>query len=71
MDNSRNPNLGMMDALAIVSFMLGLANYEENLGQSQVQELVSQAVENIHSHLKEQDLKLDQILNKLGGDTHA
>ena len=71
MDNSRNPNLGMMDALAIVSFMLGLANYEENLDQSQVQELVSQAVEDIHSHLKEQDRKLDQILNKLGGDTHV
>lgn len=71
MNNPRNSNLGMMDALAIVSFMLGLANYEENLGQSQVQELVSQAVENIHSHLKEQDQKLDQILNKLGGDTHA
>ena len=71
MDNPRNPTLGMMDALAIVSFMLGLANYEENLGQSQVQELVSQAVENIHSHLKEQDKKLEQILNKLGGDTHV
>lgn len=71
MNNPRNSNLGMMDALALVSFMLGLANYEENLGQSQVQELVSQAVENIHSHLKEQDQKLDQILNKLGGDTHA
>lgn len=71
MDNLWNSNLGMMDALALVSFMLGLANYEENLGQSQVQELVSQAVENIHSHLKEQDQKLDQILNKLGGDTHA
>ena len=71
MDNPWNSNLGMMDALALVSFMLGLANYEENLGQSQVQELVSQAVENIHSHLKEQDQKLDQILNKLGGDTHA
>lgn len=71
MDTPRNPNLGMMDALAIVSFMLGLANYEENLGQSQVQELVSQAVENIHSHLREQDRKLDQILNKLGGDTHV
>ena len=71
MDNPRNPNLGMMDALAIVSFILGLANYEENLGQSQVQELVSQAVGDIHSHLKEQDRKLDQILNKLGGDIHA
>lgn len=49
MDNPRNPNLGMMDALAIVSFMLGLANYEENLGQSQVQESISQAVGDIHS----------------------
>lgn len=67
MDNPRNPNLGMMDALAIVSFMLGLANYEENLGQSQVQELVSQAVNDLHHHLKEQDEKLDRILLTLKG----
>lgn len=67
MDNPRNPNLGMMDALAIVSFMLGLANYEENLGQSQVQELVSQAVNDLHYHLKEQDEKLDRILLTLKG----
>ena len=62
MDNPRNPNLGMMDALAIVSFMLGLANYEENLGQSQIQELVSQVVNDLHYHLKEQDERLDRIL---------
>lgn len=67
MDNPRNPNLGMMDALAIVSFMLGLANYEENLGQSQVQELVSQVVNDLHYHLKEQDEKLDRILLTLKG----
>lgn len=67
MDNPRNPNLGMMDALVIVSFMLGLANYEENLGQSQVQELVSQVVNDLHYHLKEQDEKLDRILLTLKG----
>ena len=67
MDNPRNPNLGMMDALSIVSFMLGLANYEENLDQTQIQEMISEAVKDIHSHLEKQDGKIDLILNQLRG----
>jgi CheY-specific phosphatase CheX len=69
--NDRNGQNSLLDALAIVSFMLGLANYDENLGQSQIQEMVSQAVGDIHSHLEEQDRKIDLILIKVGGDIHG
>lgn len=57
--------LSILDAIAIVSFLIGLANYDENVGQSQMQDAVNGAVSDIHSHLQRQDEKLDQILNLL------
>ena len=65
MENRNNQTL--MDALAIVSFMIGLANYGENVNQGQMQEVVNQAVQNIHQHLEIQDHKIDEILSLLKG----
>lgn len=60
-------NQPLMDYLAIVSFLIGLANYGENVSQGQMQEVVNQAVENIHHHLEIQDKKIDEILSLLKG----
>lgn len=65
MENRSNQTL--MDALAIVSFMIGLANYGENVSQGQMQEVVNQAVKDIHRHLEIQDYKMDEILSLLKG----
>lgn len=59
-------NQNIMDAMAIVSFIIGLANYNENIGQTDLQEVVNRAIEDIHKHLQMQDNKIDMILEMLG-----
>ena len=58
-------NQNLLDTLALVGFVIGLANYDENISQSQVQELFEKALSDIHSHLQEQDTKLKAIDDKL------
>ena len=58
-------NQNLLDALTLVGFVIGLANYDENVSQSQVQQLIDKALGDIHSHLQEQDLRLQSIENKL------
>lgn len=64
-----NEGISLLDAMAFVSFCVGLANYDENIDQSSMNKTVKQAVDDIHSHLAEQDKKLSEILDKFGGDT--
>ena len=57
--------LNMLDAMTVVGFMIGLASYEENITQSDLQEITKGVVNDIHEHLKEQDNKMDSILRLL------
>lgn len=59
-------NQNIMDAMAIVSFVIGLANYNENIGQTDLQEVVNGAIDDIHRHLQMQDNKIDMIIKMLG-----
>lgn len=61
-----NKQYDFLDIIALDSFVVGMANYEENVGQTQVNDLVREAVEVIDKHLEIQDQKLDFILEKLG-----
>ena len=54
-----------MDILSIFSFVIGLKNYEENIDQSQLQEIAQSIMSDIHRHLQEQDDKIDKILELL------
>ena len=65
MNNNRND--GLFDAMAITSFLLGMANYNENITQSTLQETAKNIISDIHNHLKEQDEKIDYIINMLEG----
>lgn len=65
MNNNRNN--GLFDAMAITSFLLGMANYNENVTQSTLQETAKNIISDIHNHLKEQDEKIDYIINMLEG----
>jgi hypothetical protein len=60
-----NEQLSFLDILTIISFIVGLANYSENVSQGAMQEAVHSAVEEIHLHLEEQDEKLNWILSLL------
>ena len=59
--------LSLLDAMAIVSFLIGLANYDENVDQSAMSKTVQAAVDDIHKHLAIQDEKIDLLLSKLKG----
>ena len=67
-----NYQLDILDVLSIINFMVGMMNLEENLTQGDKQELQNDLsskadllLKEIHSHLQEQDSKLDMILQKL------
>lgn len=55
----------LLDALTLVSFMIQMANFNENLGQSDFQETIHNVVVEIHEHLEKQDRKIDMILKRL------
>lgn len=56
-----------LNAVAMVSFIISLANYSENLDQSSAQDMLNKVVGDIHQHLKEQDAKIDKIMDILEG----
>ena len=57
-----NERLDFIDILSILSFVVGLENLEENISQSDVQDIAQEILQEIHTHLKEQDEKLDIIM---------
>ena len=72
MNNYFYNELGFVDLLSIASFCIGLMNLDENLTQNDKQELqeslsknVEKLLNEIHSHLQEQDDKINLILQKL------
>lgn len=60
-----NKQLSLLDIIGIVSFVVGVANYNENVDQSSLQEVTDKAIADIHAHLKIQDDKIDKILEVL------
>lgn len=62
-----NEQLSFLDIITIISFIIGVANYNENVSQGVMQEAIETAVDDIHSHLQEQDEKLNWILSLLEG----
>lgn len=58
-------NNGFYDAMAMTSFLLGMANYNENISQSQLQEIAENIIKDVHNHLQQQDDKIDYIINLL------
>lgn len=63
-DNRNN----ILDAMSTISFLIGVMNLTENISQTDVQNLVQNAINDVHNHLLEQDEKIDKILKKLGGE---
>lgn len=64
--------LSFIDLLSIASFVVSLENLEENLTQSDKQDLQKDLTDKadlllkeIHTHLEQQDKKIDEILRRL------
>ena len=73
---SNNNQLSFLDAVNLMSFCISLMNLNENLSQGDKQDLqndLSEKMEIIlkemHSHLKEQDIKIDKILEVVSNDS--
>lgn len=65
-------NQDFLDAVALVSFIIGIANYNENLSQSDkddmmhaLDEKANVMLERLEADLEEQNELLRQILDKL------
>ena len=72
--SGENGQLTFLDTIAFISFIVGILNLEENLTQGDKQDLLeefndkaSYLLTEIHTHLEEQDHKLDKIINLLEG----
>ena len=73
LNGNNNGGLGPLDALNVMSFIIGMMNLEQNMTQNDKQELesqfntkVDQLLKEIHAHLQEQDNKIDIIMKKMG-----
>lgn len=58
----------LLDAITMVSFVVGLLNYGENVDQTTINDTVQSAVQDIHGHLAKQDEKITKILQMLEGE---
>ena len=70
--SGQNGQLTFLDTISLISFLIGVMNLNENLSQSDKQDLVQelnkkaeQLLTEIHTHLENQDKKLDRILELL------
>ena len=63
--NNDSKEWGFLDILNILSFVIGVANYDENITQGQLQDMAMRVADDIHQHLQEQDEKIDKLLELL------
>lgn len=71
---TNNGQYDLLDILNILSFVIGILNYNENLTQGDKQELMQEfdnkaqiLLKEIHEHLDAQDQKINDILKQLEG----
>ena len=74
--SGENGEFTFLDILSIMSFMIGTMNLNENLTQGDKQDLLQEfstkadlLLKEIHSHLQEQDDKLDKLLEERSNDS--
>lgn len=70
--STSNQQWDFLDWISVMSFLIGIANYQENLTQGgkqdllhEVDEATEQAIAKVRQHLAEQDKKIDKILEML------
>lgn len=75
---TNNGQLDFLDLISIMSFVIALMNLDENMTQSDKQELqhdladkADALLSEIHAHLESQDIKLDRIMEELKHGTEG
>ena len=65
MNNNTNEQLSFIDLLSILSFCIGLMNLDINITQEDVDSQTQTILNELHVHLEMQDIKLDNIIERL------
>ena len=70
--NGENGQFTFLDTINLISFFIGMMNLNENMTQGDKQELMKELskksdllLKEIHAHLKDQDKKIESILEVL------
>ena len=74
--SGENGEFTFLDTLDMLSFIISVMNYNENITQSDKQDLqqdltdkINLVLGEIHGHLQNQDEKIDMILKELNNDS--
>ena len=60
-----NGEMSFLDIISLMSFFIGIQNLDMNITQEDVQNTAEKILNEIHTHLEDQDRKIDQILEIL------
>lgn len=64
-ENNFNNELSILDIISLINFFIGIRNLNENMQQGSVQEIIQKQTKDIHTHLSNQDKKIDEIIKRL------
>ena len=64
-NDNTNEQLSILDIISLINFFIGLKNLNENTQQGSVQEVIQKQTKDIHTHLNNQDKKIDEIIKRL------
>lgn len=62
---SNNEQLSFIDLLSILSFCIGVMNLDLNVSAEDIDNQTQTILKEIHTHLEEQDNKIQEILHRL------
>lgn len=63
-----NEEFELLDILTVLSFIMQVQNQNKLLGISDIQEDNNRVAEEIHQHLRQQDEKINEILELIGNE---
>lgn len=70
MNNNSNINgeISALDILSVFSTIVNLLTYDKVITKDFLVDDMKIILDDIHSHLDEQDIKIDKIIEEIGGD---
>lgn len=70
MNNNSNINgeISALDILSVFSTIVNLLTYDKAITKDFLVDDMKIIIDDIHSHLDEQDMKIDKIIEEIGGD---
>lgn len=70
MNNNSNINgeISALDILSVFSTIVNLLTYDKVITKDFLVDDMKIMLDDIHSHLDEQDMKIDKIIEEIGGD---